>query len=421
MVDHALRAHEDYAASAADQWMNCAGSIGLCAGLPEQRSPYAEEGTRAHEVLEVELRCLLGGNDGADVAEAQAVWAAIPQHERAEMRDGVDAAINYVEARLAECPDARIWIEKRVKVSSRAAPGRVGGTSDIMIYYPSLGLLEVIDFKYGAGVAVEVIGNKQMRIYGLGAYEMLQLNVSRIKVTIIQPRAFHPDGPIRSEEFDLVELLDFHADVEEAIEQTLLPNPTFTPGPKQCRWCNGRTICPAIQARAVGIAGQDFRSMTIVEMPSAKGLTPDQLGYILASKDMVVGYFKAVEEEAYRLALDGTQIPGQKLVAAIGRRAFEGTTAEVSAALGAITGLPASEFTEESLLGITETEKLIKTTLKPKGKDAVSEAMKQFAFLTTKKSSGKLQLVGLEDTRPAVNPASEAFKGVVMLPHITGE
>jgi hypothetical protein len=47
--------------------------------------------------------------------------------------------------------------------------------------------------------------------------------------------------------------------------------------------------------------------------------------------------------------------------------------------------------------------------------------MKQFAFLTTKKSSGKLQLVGLEDTRPAVNPASEAFKGVVMLPHITGE
>ena len=405
MEPHALRAHEDYAASAADQWMNCAGSISLCAGLPEQRSAYADEGTRAHEVLQNWLE----GVEPSLVAADE------------EMRDGVMKAVDYVVGRAFEHPYLQIWIEQRVKVSSRAAPDRVGGTSDIILYYPGVEMLEVIDFKYGAGVAVDVIGNKQMRIYALGAYEQRGLRVRRIRVTIIQPRAFHVDGPIRDEEFDIGELIDFHADVEEAIEQSLLLNPAFTPGEKQCRWCRGKSICPALQSRALEIVGQDFQSVTITQMPSAKGLTLDRLGYILGSKKMVLDYFEAVEEEAYRLAMDGAQIPGQKLVAATGRRAFEGSTAEVSKALGALSGLPPDEFTKQALLGVLEAEALIKTAAKPKGKAAVTEALKQFAFLTTKKSSGKLQLVGIEDPRPAVDPAQQAFQGVVMLPHITGE
>ena len=93
----------------------------------------------------------------------------------------------------------------------------------------------------------------------------------------------------------------------------------------------------------------------------------------------------------------------------------------MSKALGALSGLPPDEFTKQALLGVLEAEALIKTAAKPKGKAAVTEALKQFAFLTTKKSSGKLQLVGIEDPRPAVDPAQQAFQGVVMLPHITGE
>lgn len=157
MESHALRAHEDYAASAADQWMNCAGSISLCAGLPEQRSAYAEEGTRAHEVLQNWLEGVQPSLVAADE----------------EMRDGIMKVLDYVAARRAEHPNLQIWIEQRVKVSSRAAPDRVGGTSDIILYYPDLKMLEVIDFKYGEGVAVDVIGNKQMRVYALGAYEQL--------------------------------------------------------------------------------------------------------------------------------------------------------------------------------------------------------------------------------------------------------
>ena len=51
-----------------------------------------------------------------------------------------------------------------------------------------------------------VTGNKQMRTYALGALLAHPGKaVDTITVTIVQPRANHPDGIIRSETFDVVE------------------------------------------------------------------------------------------------------------------------------------------------------------------------------------------------------------------------
>ena len=402
MTDHASRSHKRFAASAAERWFNCPGSVALCDGLPEQRSIYAEEGTRAHEVLETILLSSTG-------------TALAPSPEIAE---AVQVAVDYVAARRAAHPNLKIWIEQQVTPEVLAAPGDVGGTSDIILYYPDEFLLEVVDYKHGAGVAVEAKGNKQMRTYADGAWNGFGLPVRTIRTTIIQPRAFHPDGPIRSEDLSVAELMDFHVDLEEAVERCLQPDAPLVPGEAQCRWCPAKTSCPALENRALAIAGEAFthvRQITPEALPDAKTLTPDRIGYILQAKRALLGWLEAVEEEGYRLAMAGTQIPGSKLVAATGRRAFEGTVEEVSTKLEEITGLPAKEFTKETLLGVVEAETLVKRQARDKKK-----ALEAFAFLTTKKSSGKLQLVSDDDKRPAVVPASEAFAGVVQLPHITG-
>jgi len=51
MAKHALMSP-----SGAERWTHCAGSVPLCAGLLDDPSPYAAEGSCAHEVA---ARCLL--------------------------------------------------------------------------------------------------------------------------------------------------------------------------------------------------------------------------------------------------------------------------------------------------------------------------------------------------------------------------
>jgi hypothetical protein len=79
-------------------------------------------------------------------------------------------------------------------------------------------MLEVVDLKGGRGVVVEVKGNPQLRTYALGA--MLAnpgIDVSHVQVTIVQPRAPHKDGRIRSERFHVADLVEWTAELMAAM------------------------------------------------------------------------------------------------------------------------------------------------------------------------------------------------------------
>ncbi len=60
------------------------------------------------------------------------------------------------------------------------------GTGDVIIF--SGGVLEIIDLKYGKGIEVSAIDNPQLRLYGLGAYELLSLmyDIHTVRMTIIR-------------------------------------------------------------------------------------------------------------------------------------------------------------------------------------------------------------------------------------------
>lgn len=438
MNDHSQRAHARFSASTAHRWFACPGSVALCESLPPApESEYAREGTRAHELLEMYLRRWTEGHD--DFAESS-TWQEAPK----EMREAVTECVDYVVDLMDEHEDAQLYLEKQFQIPSVAAPGDVWGTSDIVIYVPSWQLVYVIDYKHGAGKIVDVgtreNPNKQLMFYAYGVVSSFpDWDVTEVVLSIVQPRVNHADNCCYKELcVPVADVEIFYVQIEAEITECLHPQAQLVPGEEQCQFCSAAVSCPAREKMALAVIGSTFdavRMITKDSFPDVEAMSVDRLGHVLAMADLIENWFKAVRARGMQLALAGTHVPGFKIVEAMPRRSFdlpeEATHVDVyavAARLAEITEnrVKPSDFTQMKLKGIGDTEKLLKDDARenaPKGKkkEAVEAVTKQFAFLTTKKSSGTLSLVPDDDARPAVNRASDAFAGVVPLPHITGE
>jgi hypothetical protein len=55
--------HAKLSPSGAHRWIECPGSVRMTAGLPRKSSPYAAEGTAAHQLAEM---CLRNGKNAAE-------------------------------------------------------------------------------------------------------------------------------------------------------------------------------------------------------------------------------------------------------------------------------------------------------------------------------------------------------------------
>ena len=182
--------HAKLSPSAAERWMTCPGSVVLSDGMPQKTSVFAEEGTQAHAVAEAWLR---GKDSDSD-------------------RDMVEHVRVYVDHVTGL--GGKLHIEQRVKVNDE-----VYGTADAVVWQDDAKHLHIVDLKYGAGVAVEVHGNLQLKIYALATLLTFGYPATQVTATIVQPRCPHGDGPVRSVTFDVVDLLDFHADLEDAVKR----------------------------------------------------------------------------------------------------------------------------------------------------------------------------------------------------------
>jgi hypothetical protein len=138
----------------------------------------------------------------------------------------------------------------------------IWGTADAIVLKGEV--LYVRDLKYGANAVVEAEDNKQLKIYALAALLTVKGAVKYVDVGIVQPRAKHPDGPIRSVRFPAIELIDFYFELVTAEAKAREATESFrqfqagarglmdwqakwlSESPKACRWCPvGRTgSCP---------------------------------------------------------------------------------------------------------------------------------------------------------------------------------
>lgn len=372
------------------RWAACPGSVVLSEGIESKSSQDAKLGTAAHALAEA---CLNEGMDadefiGQSIAAEDTAFIVDP-----EMADAVQVYLDFIRGLLQADDGAILEVEHRFHLKD--IDEDCFGTSDAVVWSPGTRTLYVIDYKHGAGVAVEAAGNPQLRYYALGALLELKYKASQVVSVIVQPRCFHADGPIRQDTIPVLELLDWSAELSEAVgtvqdafEQRGRDAwaKAYLHTGDHCRWCPAAPECPKKIAQAYEVAGVEF-----------KAVTPSRLGELLTLADQLEPWIKSLRQFAYDVANAGNdvanagnEVPGWKLVEKRATRkwASEGRAAEF------LQEYIDSPY-EKKIITPAEAEKRLKSLKVPIPDE-----------LVVKESSGTT-LVPVDDKRPAIVRGAE--------------
>lgn len=355
-VNHSERAHALLSASGASRWINCTPSPRLEEGFANESSSFAEEGTLAHEVAELNLRAQ--SHIGVwDYVEKYTNLVGM-QYYSSEMEDFVQTHIDYVLEQFAEAkrktPDAILLIEQKVDITHLIEEGF--GTCDVIIIAD--GTLEVIDLKYGLGVRVSAEDNSQLKLYGSGALEAYDLmyDIHTVKLTITQPRM----DSISSWEISAEDLRQWGEEVVKPKAQIAYAGEGEQVTGDHCFFDrNGGTfMCPlAPFCRAVVDKVEEFTKE--VEANNPMLVSDSELIKLYEKVPFVSKWVKAVSEHVYKEAMNGKKWEGYKLVDGQNRR---GWTDEALAAIiiqEHNDAIEPEQYLTTKLKGIGDIEKLV--------------------------------------------------------------
>ncbi len=381
--------HAVLSASGAHRWLNCTPSARLEEHFPDESSVYAEEGTLAHELAELELKRELELISKADYDQQ---LSDIQSHElyTSDMPEQVGKYVTYVMEQFAEAKsrssDPHIFLEQRLDFSRWVPEGF--GTGDCTII--SSGVLEIIDFKYGKGVKVEAEDNTQMMLYGLGALEAYGYiyEVPTVRMTIHQPRIDN----VSSWEMPAKDLLEWAERVLKPKAQLAWEGIGQGVAGEWCRFCKVKARCVARAEAAQAIPNAfNFRN------PSLLGI--DEIASILHKVDEIQAWAKDVQKFALEQARDhGVKFAGWKLVEGRSIRRYTDPD-KVEETLRAAKYRVKDIFKTE-LIGISAMEKLL-------GKKKFRELLEDQGLV--EKPQGKPVLVVETDKRPELNSAAADF------------
>lgn len=395
---HSARAHARLAPSAAHRWMHCPGSVRLSDGMPNETSSFAAEGTAAHELCAAVL------TEGGFVADRLGRYVDVKTAKIVDTPEGTDDENRFFEI-TEEMADAVAMYVDHVKGLAGANSGLdveqrldmthlhpgIFGTGDATVFDPVGRRLHVCDFKYGKGVAVDADDNPQLLLYAAGAARRLHnAQIEKLTMHIVQPRAPHPKGPIRSYEIDLLDLFEFEDTLAAAAAETDKPDAAVVAG-DWCRFCPAQPVCPTVRAKRLAAAAEEFGDVgEPIALAPPETLSDEKLGALLREADQIGNYVKAVQEYAHAQAMAGKMPAGFKLVAKRAVRKWRNDD-EAKAKLLALAIEP---FEEPKLKSPAKVEGQFP------GKNK-AERQKAMADLVEAKSSGT-NLVPSEDPRPAV-------------------
>lgn len=365
--------HALLGASSSARWLVCTPSARLEAMFPDEQSPYAAEGTVAHDLAEAILRHKLEGKKAPKLDDYSA-----------EMIEAVNRYVDICEEKVNEArarsSDAEAMIEARLDFSRWVPEGF--GTGDMVIVAD--GILEVIDLKYGKGVPVSAVDNTQMRLYALGAYDVNEFlyDIKTVRMTIVQPRL----DSVSTDEMALEELLDWGEDIKPIAQRAWEGIGECTPC-DYCNFCKARHTCRALADTCLDTFYKNGGKLNQL-------LTDHEVSDILAMKDLITKWIKGVYDFAYEKALSGEkQWPGYKLVEGTSRRTITDPDAAAKTLLD--NGYKEEDiFKPRELEGITNLQKVL-------GKKVVAEYLEAYID----KPEGKPTLVPESDKRPAINTA----------------
>ncbi|WP_246234885.1 DUF2800 domain-containing protein [Bacillus aquiflavi] len=373
------------AASGAHRWMVCTKSPRLEESMEEETSFYAEEGTLAHELAELKIAKEAGFISKQKYTSRIKRLCQDPLFNE-EMEQATEVHKDFCMERFnearAETKDAVMMLEQRLDFSPWVPDGF--GTSDTTIITDKT--LEIIDLKYGKGIAVSAIENPQMKLYALGAINQFGFlyDLETIVMTISQPRL----DSISSFEMTVDDLLEWaEKEVIPKAELAFAGKGTYCVG-DHCRFCKAKATCRARAEENMKLAYLDFQQPPL--------LTDEEVVEVLGSIDKLVSYAKDIQEFALSQAInENKHWPGMKLVEGRGSRKYMDENAVIEALTA--SGFDSDVIYKKSLNTITALEKQL-------GKKAFQELLG--SHIT--KAPGKIKLVREEDKRPEIKASPEA-------------
>jgi len=370
--------------SSSKRWLTCPPSARLEYGIEESRSKYADEGTLAHSFGEFALRL---ANDEITEGRYEEAVARLKKHElyAPEMDAFVQVYVDYVLERYhdtkREDPDTILIVEEKLFMGDLVSPKLRNGIADATIV--GNGQIEVVDFKYGRGVKVEVENNPQARLYSLGTVRLFDIvyDIEQLTSTIVQPRLHH----IASETISISEL-------EHWVENTLMPGidrADKSEGNQKagdhCRFCKVRHKCRAFANLANDAARHDFAEPEL--------LTDDELLELFESLPLLKKWLESVAAYLLEEAKKGRKFPGYKLVAGKTSRKWSDPTSAAIALRG--MGFETHQIYNSKIKGIGDVSQLMAVDVFEK---------KMLKFIT--RPEGAPTLVPESDKRPALGSES---------------
>jgi len=339
--------HHKYGGSTSGRWLNCPGSTQLIEKLKaEGKIPkvgpsniYSETGTVAHALGEICLDLGFDVNDFYGKTIPQFIGKKqtkkyLNQKELSfinieneiineEYVEAVTVYINYCREHVFE--DSIFFIEGKFELI-KYVKADCGGSADFAIIQITAKKLHIIDYKNGKGL-VEVDGNTQFYLYALGAYRKYKdkYDIEEVEITVVQPRAPHQDGPIRSEHFTVKDLITWGRKVlKPGIKLCESKNPPIIAGDVQCHWCEASGHCKENANHSLSIAQSDFDTVadTTAKLPAPQTLTIDEVQIILNNKSKIENWLKSVYNHAQNALESGESIKGYKLVERLSNRKY---------------------------------------------------------------------------------------------------
>ncbi len=299
--------------SGSKQWLLCPGSVAAEQAYANESNPAADEGTRAHTLLEY---CLLNGVSAAAVDTIQDPINAGEIYEIPDdMAVHIQTVLDYVYSK-----GGQVYAEAQVDASSKMGfePGVIKGTSDVCIIVDQT--LEIVDLKYGQGVYVSEVDNSQEIIYGAGTLALFDATpFTKVITTIAQPR-YRGGEPIRSHEYAMEEFEAKLAEIATGAQAALSPQAPRVPGEEQCRWCRAKGDCAERLGKVTQLIDGMFPTVHEAVTTGGNTISDENLSYFLDRVPLVEGMIKDVKAEVFKRLQNGRQIPRYKLVAGSGRR-----------------------------------------------------------------------------------------------------
>lgn len=410
-----MTAHSRLAASASSRWLKCPGSIRLIEKLisdgtiPKNRTNDAAQlGTAVHYMVEQALlkkrRCSSFKGEFVQVDGMEKSFLITDKEVR-----NANLCVKYVRKRMRKYDSNRIKMfpERRYDLT-KVYKIEMGGTSDVTIAEMN-GTLEIDDYKNGRW-PVGVLGNTQLRIYGLGAYHALnkRYNFQDVRLTIVQPNCDHEDGPVRTECLTVEELLTWEKEVLiPVLKQIKSKKEKLVPDDDaQCVWCEAKNHCEARlnnQPKFVpDVLGDELVPINdIGRLPSPSELSKKELENVLRNADSVLKFYNDCKKFALEQAENNNEdYYGFGLFPKLGNRLFKDEKLLKQKLRSKKIKVSDVTIKEERLMKVTELEKFLKS------KDWETSDIKKFMEEVTERRKNGHVLA-------KVATAEQDFAGVV--------